>query len=125
MVAETDLANERWRTGRTLGRTMYARTGGDDWKADTEFGMLDTRPIATRACADHNALLDLTWLAEAGFGVEVSHYPGMSWCVTPFFQPVMRSDPQRTAGPWPQLGSRVRRIGSPGLPASRTLNSPR
>jgi hypothetical protein len=50
---------------------------------------------------------------------------GMSLCVAPFFQPVMSSDPQRTAGPRPQTGSRVRRIGSPGLPASRTVNSPR
>ncbi len=50
---------------------------------------------------------------------------GTSRFVAPFFQPVMRSEPQRTAGPWPQPGSRVRRIGAPGLPGSRTLNSPR
>lgn len=66
-----DLTQEPWRTGRTLGRTMYARTGGDDYKADTEFGMLDTREIAARACADHNAMLDLLWLTEAGFNVEL------------------------------------------------------
>jgi hypothetical protein len=62
----TDPTALPWRTGRTLGRTMYARTGGDDYKADTEFGMLDTREIAARACADHNAMLDLARLAEAG-----------------------------------------------------------
>jgi hypothetical protein len=66
-----DLTAVPWRTGRTLGRTLYARTGGDDWKADTPAGMLDTRELADEACAAHNAVLDLAWLAEAGFNVEL------------------------------------------------------
>ena len=70
-----------WRTGRTLGRTMYARTGGEDYKADTAFGMLDTREIADRACADHNAMLDLEWLTEAGWNVELIRRQG-SWRVS-------------------------------------------
>lgn len=77
----TDLTALPWRTGRTLGRTMYARTGGDDWKADTEFGMLDTREVAARACEDHNAVLNLEWLAHAGFNVELSRRQ-RSWRVS-------------------------------------------
>lgn len=72
-----DLVSLPWRTGRTLGRTVYARTGGDDWKADSEFGMLDTRELAGRACDDHNAMLDLAWLTRAGFDVTVSWRPGI------------------------------------------------
>jgi hypothetical protein len=75
-----DLTEEQWRTGRTLGRTMYARTGGTGRKADTEFGMLDTREIAARACDDHNAVLDLAWLARAGFDVTLSWRAG-TWRV--------------------------------------------
>jgi hypothetical protein len=67
-----DLASLPWRTGRSLGRTVYARTGGDDWEADTVIGMLDTRDLAEAACAGRNALLDLAWLAKAGFDVTVS-----------------------------------------------------
>jgi hypothetical protein len=53
----TDLAALPWRTGRSLGRTVYARTGGDDREADTVIGMLDTRELAEEACAAHNAEL--------------------------------------------------------------------
>jgi hypothetical protein len=55
--AVTDLLSVPWRTGRSLGRTVYARTGGDDWKADTVIGMMDTRELAEAACAAHNAEL--------------------------------------------------------------------
>lgn len=52
-----DLTSFEWRTGRTLGRTLYARTGGADWKADTVIGMLDTRELAEAACSAHNEAL--------------------------------------------------------------------
>jgi hypothetical protein len=55
----TDLTALPWRQGRTLGRTVYARTGGDDWKADTAIGMLDTPELAAAACEAHNATLGL------------------------------------------------------------------
>lgn len=51
----TDLASLPWRTGRKLGRTVYARTGGEDWEADTVIGMMDTAELAEEACAAHNA----------------------------------------------------------------------
>jgi hypothetical protein len=52
-----DLSSVPWRTGRTLGRTVYARTGGADWKADTVIGMMDTPALAEEACRAHNAAL--------------------------------------------------------------------
>ena len=36
----------KWRVGRSLGRTLYLRTGGDDLKADTFVGVMDTRELA-------------------------------------------------------------------------------
>jgi hypothetical protein len=81
----TDLTALPWRVGRTLGRTVYARTGGDDYKADTEFGMLDTREIAARACADHNAVLGLGWLLAAGLEVTCAvwdNHGGPGYAVT-------------------------------------------
>jgi hypothetical protein len=73
-----DLTKLPWRTGRTLGRTMYARTGGDDYKADAEFGMLDTRELAAEACDAHNLALDLHWLLSAGltFGIRTGDHEG-------------------------------------------------
>lgn|GEM_PF-3284734 len=68
-IPMTGLAAVPWRTGRTLGRTLYARTGGDDWKADTAIGMLDTPELAAEACAAHNAVLSLEQLAAAGYDV--------------------------------------------------------
>lgn len=67
----TDLTAFPWRTGRTLGRTVYARTGGDDWKADTVIGMLDTPELAAGACAAHNDMLRLHWLIGAGHDVQM------------------------------------------------------
>lgn len=49
------LAGTEWRTGRTLGSTVYARTGGEDWKADTWIASFSTRELADRAVSDHNA----------------------------------------------------------------------
>lgn len=60
-----DLTAVPWRTGRSLGRTVYARTGGDDWKADTVIGMMDTAELAEEACTAHNAGLILN-RASAG-----------------------------------------------------------
>jgi hypothetical protein len=60
-VVATDLTALSWRTGRSLGRTIYARTGGeDDWKADTVIGMMDTPELAEAACAAHNEALKRT-----------------------------------------------------------------
>jgi hypothetical protein len=64
MTAVTGLAAYPWRTGRSLGRTVYARTGGDDWEADTVIGMLDTPQLAEAACQAHNDALALRQAAR-------------------------------------------------------------
>lgn len=46
-----------WRPGRHNGRTVYTRTGGDDWEADTFIGVFDTPALAEAACAAHNQAL--------------------------------------------------------------------
>lgn len=67
----TDLTQVPWRTGRTLGRTVYARTGGEDYKADTCIGVLDTPALAAEACAAHNERPALSWLLSSGLEVTV------------------------------------------------------
>lgn len=39
---ESSLRRFPLRVGRHLGRTLYFRNGGDDWRKDTEIGMVDT-----------------------------------------------------------------------------------
>jgi len=46
-----------WRTGRSLGRTLYARTGGDDYEADTFIGIMDTPELAEHVAEWHNQKL--------------------------------------------------------------------
>lgn len=43
-----------WRQGRSQPRNVYARTGGDDWKADQLIGHFDTAQLAAEACRAHN-----------------------------------------------------------------------
>ena len=43
-----------WRQGRSQPRNVYARTGGDDWKADQLIGHFDTDALAAEACWAHN-----------------------------------------------------------------------
>jgi hypothetical protein len=49
-----DLTALQWRQGRSQSRAIYARTGGEDWKADTLIGYLDTGELAAAACQAHN-----------------------------------------------------------------------
>lgn len=79
----TELTAVPWRTGRT-GRTVYARTGGDNWKADTVIGMIDTPELAEEACAAHNAAL-LAGKPEESTTGEKRHAPRehlawLMWC---------------------------------------------
>ena len=53
----TDLTALPWRQGRSQPRNVYARTGGDDWKADVMIGQLDTAEMAREACEAHNERL--------------------------------------------------------------------
>jgi hypothetical protein len=43
-----------WRTGRKIGRTLYAVTGPEASDDDVLIGMMDTPELAAEACAAHN-----------------------------------------------------------------------
>jgi hypothetical protein len=46
-----------WRTGRKVGRTIYAQTGDEASDHDTLIGIMDTRKLAQAAVDAHNATL--------------------------------------------------------------------
>lgn len=50
--------HERWRTGTSLGRTIYAQIGPEPSKTDVLLGMMDTRELAELVVAEHNRGLD-------------------------------------------------------------------
>ncbi len=49
-----DLLSLPWRTGRHLGRTVYARLGPQASDDDPVLGMMDSRELAEEACEAHN-----------------------------------------------------------------------
>lgn len=70
-----------WRPGRSHEGNLWARTGNQaDWKDDFPLGSVRTEELAAEACGSHNALLDLEWLARAGFDVTISWRAG-TWRV--------------------------------------------
>lgn len=73
----TDLTAIPW---RTWGSGVVCAVTAEGENAGV-IGVLDSPAAAEAACADHNAVLDLTWLAEAGFNVEVIRRQG-SWRVS-------------------------------------------
>jgi hypothetical protein len=46
---------ERWRTGRTVGRTIYRQAGDVPSKADELVGLMDTPELAAMVVAALNA----------------------------------------------------------------------
>jgi hypothetical protein len=58
-----------WRTGRHLGRTIYARLGAEASDDDPVLGMMDSRELAEEACAAHNAKI---LHAAIGEGIEAA-----------------------------------------------------
>lgn len=52
-----DLAAFPWRTGRRVGRHLYAQAGPEPSDDDVPIGTLDTAELAAAACAAHNAML--------------------------------------------------------------------
>jgi hypothetical protein len=75
----TDLTALPWRQGRSQPRNVYARTGGDDWKADTMIGQLDTAEIAAEACESHNEALARRMAALRLRGARVSGVTGVQF----------------------------------------------
>jgi hypothetical protein len=50
-----------WRVGRSQPCNVYARCGGDDWKADFEIAVFKTPELAEQAVRDHNANCSASW----------------------------------------------------------------
>jgi hypothetical protein len=49
-----DLTTVPWRTGRRVGRTLYAQVGPEPSDEDVLIGVLDTPLLAAEAAAAHN-----------------------------------------------------------------------
>jgi hypothetical protein len=52
-----DRVNARWRTGRKLGRTVYAMVGDDPSDADEFLGIMETPTLADVVVYEHNEAL--------------------------------------------------------------------
>jgi hypothetical protein len=55
----TDPLTMPWRTGRKVGRTIYAQTADEPNDHDALIGVMDTRELADHAVKAHNAVLKL------------------------------------------------------------------
>ena len=53
-----------WRTGRKVGRTIYAQAGSFASDDDVLIGMMDTPELASAAVAAHNASLGAVFTAD-------------------------------------------------------------
>lgn len=56
-AGQEHLEQRRWRQGRTVGRTLYACTGGG-FRTHPLIGMMDTPELASEVCRAHNWLLE-------------------------------------------------------------------
>ena len=56
MRGVADLSVLRWRTGRKVGRTIYAQSGPEASDEDVLIGMMDTPELAAAAVAAHNVV---------------------------------------------------------------------
>jgi hypothetical protein len=55
---ERDYPKVLWRTGRTVGRTIYAMRSDVPSDTDPLIGLMDTPATASEAVSAHNALLE-------------------------------------------------------------------
>ena len=67
-----------WRPGRSQPRNVYARTGGDDWKADLMIGHFDTPELAAEAINSHNAALTARKARERAARSGVTRMTGLT-----------------------------------------------
>lgn len=61
----TDLTNLRWRTGRKVGRTIYAMPHDEARDDDPLIGVMDTPALAQEAIVSHNVQLGERGLLRA------------------------------------------------------------
>lgn len=67
-----------WRTGRKVGRTIYAMAGDTPSDDDTLIGLMDTRSLAAAVVAAHNYMLLVTGQGGSTVGpcAGCGHEPG-------------------------------------------------
>jgi hypothetical protein len=75
-----DLTAVPWRQGGHYRPAVWAEVGVTGGKPGTHAGTMDSAGLAARACADHNAMLDLEWLLAAGLDVLVTPCGGPARC---------------------------------------------
>ena len=51
-----DVTRERWRVGRSLGRTLYRQVGDEASKADEFIGFMETRELANQVVEAVNGI---------------------------------------------------------------------
>ena len=61
-----DLLKLSWRTGRHVGRTVYARLGAEASDDDVLIGLMDSPDLAAEACEAHNRGLEVVAPANPG-----------------------------------------------------------
>lgn len=59
LMFEDEYVRAVWRTGRTVGRTIYAQRGGIPSDTDPLIGVMDTRELAEEAVDSHNRMLGI------------------------------------------------------------------
>jgi hypothetical protein len=57
-VSDDQLVQRPWRTGRKVGRTIYAQLGREPSDTDPLIGVFDTRELADAAVEAHNLRLE-------------------------------------------------------------------
>lgn len=64
----SELLDMRWRTGRKVGRTIYAQLGPEPSDMDPLIGVMDTGDLADSAVEGHNQCLDgyEAWMGAVG-----------------------------------------------------------
>lgn len=129
MAAVYDPETAPW---RTWGSGVVCAATSEGGNAGV-LGILNTQKLAEGACADHNVMLDLEWLAEAGFSVELIRHqkswraslqPAPDGCAAwrTGARPSGSGCPTRsrfTGGSFPRLGRKARAACSESLHARR------
>ena len=64
----SELLDMKWRTGRKVGRTIYAQLGPEPSDHDPLIGVMDTGDLADSAVEGHNMCLDgyEAWMGTIG-----------------------------------------------------------
>lgn len=59
MITSGDIVGMRWRTGRKIGKNVYAIVGNEPSDDDIDIGRFDDPKVAAIAVLQHNNILEL------------------------------------------------------------------